>query len=350
VGEITLEKIHKHFGEVRALHDVSVEIAAGEFFTLLGPSGCGKTTLLRTLVGFERPDEGQLVVGGERLEAVPAHLRNMGMVFQNYALFPHMTVAENVAFGLANRGVSAAEAAPRVAKVLETVHLSGFGERTPDQLSGGQQQRVGLARALVIEPRVLLMDEPLSNLDAKLRVQLREEIRALQQELGITTIYVTHDQEEALAVSDRIAVMNEGVVQQVGSPWEIYHQPINAFVASFVGRINFVDTGGDDELSQRLEAGDSPVRLAIRPEDVGVSRDPDASAEDSLSLSGITLSSTFTGPVVSYAVDCGAAGQLCAERHRPAAEALIEPGTPVTLLLPRASLLRFDRSSGERLS
>ena len=342
MAAIELEAVEKRFGEVRALAGVSLSIASGEFFTLLGPSGCGKTTLLRTLIGFEAVDAGSVSVGGRPMTQVPTSQRNMGMVFQSYALFPHMTVAENVAFGLKNRGVSAADCASRVAKILETVHLAGFGDRTPEQLSGGQQQRVGLARAMVIEPLVLLMDEPLSNLDAKLRVQLREEIRALQRETGITTLYVTHDQEEALAVSDRIAVMNQGQVQQVGTPWEIYHAPANAFVASFVGRINFVD-------AEHLDPGGAPGRIAIRPEDVEVSTEAHEDLGEDLSLRGATLSSTFTGPVVSYAVDCGPAGQVHAERHSPAAEALIPPGTEVFLRFPAAALARYDRATGRRL-
>ena len=340
MAAIELQSVLKRFGEVTALAGVSLEIASGEFFTLLGPSGCGKTTLLRTLIGFETPNSGSVLVGGQRLNDVPTHRRNMGMVFQSYALFPHMTVAENVAFGLKNRGVASGDCGPRVERVLETVHLGGFGGRTPDQLSGGQQQRVGLARAMVIEPQVLLMDEPLSNLDAKLRVQLREEIRGLQQASGITTVYVTHDQEEALAVSDRIAVMNQGEVQQVGAPWEIYHAPVNAFVAGFVGRINFVD---GEHLGQ-------PERIAVRPEDLQVSTEAPTELGDDLTLSGKVVSSTFTGPQVSYTVDCGAAGTLQAERHRPGSEALIAPGTSVQLRLPADSVLRFDPQSGARAS
>ena len=340
MAAIELQSVLKRFGEVTALAEVSLEIASGEFFTLLGPSGCGKTTLLRTLIGFETPNSGSVLVGGQRLNDVPTHRRNMGMVFQSYALFPHMTVAENVAFGLKNRGVAASACGPRVEQVLETVHLGGFGGRTPDQLSGGQQQRVGLARAMVIEPQVLLMDEPLSNLDAKLRVQLREEIRGLQQASGITTVYVTHDQEEALAVSDRIAVMNQGEVQQVGTPWEIYHAPVNAFVAGFVGRINFVD---GEHLGQR-------ERIAVRPEDLQVSTKAPGELGDDLTLGGQVVSSTFTGPQVSYTVDCGAAGTLQAERHRPGSEALIAPGTTVHLRLPADSVLRFDPQSGARTS
>jgi len=196
---------------------VALEVAAGEFFTLLGPSGCGKTTLLRCIAGFLAPDSGNIHVGGTRIDTLPAHRRDIGMVFQDYAIFPHLTVAENVGFGLRARGMPRGEIGQRVAESLATVRLEGYGQRLPGELSGGQQQRVGLARAMAIRPQLLLMDEPLSNLDAKLRVELREDIRDIQQRLGITTIYVTHDQEEALAVSDRICVMHGGRIEQVGS-------------------------------------------------------------------------------------------------------------------------------------
>jgi len=219
---IRLTNIEKNFGLVHALRDVNIEIQSGEFFTLLGPSGCGKTTLLRILAGFYIQDRGTIHIGDRLMDGVPPYERNTGMVFQNYAVFPHMTVFENVAFGLRNRRVAGDEIRKRVSKVLETARLTGYEQRTPDQLSGGQQQRVGLARALVIEPQVLLMDEPLSNLDAKLRLEMREEIRDIQRQLGITTVYVTHDQEEALVISDRIAVMNQGQVQQIGSAWDVY--------------------------------------------------------------------------------------------------------------------------------
>ena len=241
MASIELKKICKNFPGVKALNDINQKIESGQFFTLLGPSGCGKTTLLRTIAGFYMQDSGNIYLSDKVIDNVPAYKRDTGMVFQSYAVFPHMTVYENVAFGLKTRKVNAQEIKKRVAKVLEQVHLSGYETRTPDQLSGGQQQRVGLARAMVIEPKVLLMDEPLSNLDAKLRVEMRTEIRSVQKLLGITTVYVTHDQEEALAISDKIAVMNFGVIQQVGSPWEIYKEPINIFVASFVGDINFIE-------------------------------------------------------------------------------------------------------------
>jgi putative spermidine/putrescine transport system ATP-binding protein len=211
-----------------------------KFLTLLGPSGCGKTTTLRCVAGFIRPDGGAIRLAGKDVTAVPPHRRNLGMVFQNYALFPHLSVSDNVGFGLSIRGVERSEAARRVKRALEMVRLGELGARHPKQLSGGQQQRVALARALVYEPRVLLLDEPLSNLDAKLRLEMRSEIRHLQQQLGVTALYVTHDQEEALSVSDRVMVMNQGRIEQLGTPWELYNQPLTAFVASFVGTSNLI--------------------------------------------------------------------------------------------------------------
>jgi iron(III) transport system ATP-binding protein len=217
---------------------VSLQVQGGEFFTLLGPSGCGKTTLLRCVAGFLRPDAGRILCDGERLDTLPAHTRDIGMVFQNYAIFPHLTVFENVAYGLRARRIAPDEIRRRALEALRLVHMASLGNRRPDQLSGGQQQRVALARAMAIRPRLLLMDEPLSNLDAKLRVEMRTEIRRLQRDLGITTIYVTHDQEEALAISERLAVMNAGRVEQIGFPWDVYLAPGSAFVAQFIGASN----------------------------------------------------------------------------------------------------------------
>ncbi len=227
-----------------AVDGVTLDIAAGEFFALLGPSGCGKTTSLRMIAGFEMPDSGRVHVGGEDITDVPVHRRDMGMVFQSYALFPHRTVAENVAFGLRMRDVPKADIDRRVAAALAQVALTGLEARKPGQLSGGQQQRVALARALVVEPRVLLCDEPLGALDRKLRQQMQFELKDLQKRLGVTLVFVTHDQEEALAMSDRIAVMNKGRVEQVGTPTEIYESPRTRFVADFIGEINVLDDGG----------------------------------------------------------------------------------------------------------
>ena len=237
---ITIAGVSRTFGTVRAVDGVSLEVAEGEFFTLLGPSGCGKTTLLRMIAGFTELDGGEIRFGAERIDRLPAHVRDIGMVFQNYAVFPNLTVAGNVAYGLKARKVAAAEIERRVEEALALVQLAGYGARWPHQLSGGQLQRVAIARALVIRPRVLLFDEPLSNLDARLRVSMRTEIRELQKSLGITAIYVTHDQEEAMSVSDRIALMSAGKLEQVGVPVDIYRHPVSRFAAEFMGTTNLV--------------------------------------------------------------------------------------------------------------
>ncbi|CAM3244880.1 ABC transporter ATP-binding protein [Stackebrandtia soli] len=287
--EIRLVEITKRFtrrADSAVVRDVDLTVASGEFFTLLGPSGCGKTTTLRMVAGFYYPSSGKLYFDDDEVTRRPVHRRGTGMVFQNYALFPHLNVTENVAYGLKVRRIGAAARRERIVEALAQVHLNGYEKRRIDQLSGGQQQRVALARALVIRPRVLLLDEPLSNLDAKLREETRREIRRIQVEAGTTTLYVTHDQAEAMAVSDRIAVMEAGRVHQVGTPKEIYHEPRTAFVARFIGNSNVLDAaavGGDDrrpvvalrsgdatvEIETALPAHVDPaggIRLAIRPE------------------------------------------------------------------------------------
>jgi iron(III) transport system ATP-binding protein len=292
--------------------DVSLHINQGEFFTLLGPSGCGKTTLLRMIAGFNTVDGGEILFGDQVINSVPAHKRGIGMVFQNYAIFPHLTVAENVAYGLKAQKVPKADIQRRVDKALEMVQISVLKDRRPNELSGGQQQRVALARAFVIEPKVLLMDEPLSNLDAKLRVQMRTTIKKLQRQLGITTIYVTHDQEEALSISDRIAVMKDGRIMQVGKPSQIYKKPENPFVAGFIGISNFLDCeiGGDDPemASIRLNGFDTALRtrlnrpyqgmgkLSLRPEQLTF-----APGEGD-GLPGCIELSTFLGDFIEYEV------------------------------------------------
>ena len=279
---ISINHVSRSFGTVRAVDDVSLEVADGEFFTLLGPSGCGKTTLLRTIAGFADLTAGQIRFGGNRIDTLPPHRRNTGMVFQNYAIFPNLTVGGNVAYGLKARSVSATEIKERVASALRLVHLDAFGERWPHQLSGGQLQRVAIARCLVIEPEVLLLDEPLSNLDAKLRVEMRAEIRQLQQQLKITTIYVTHDQEEALAMSDRIAVMRAGKLEQVARPQDIYRAPATPFVAEFMGTTNLLSGTvarrdgealcirvGQQEFRAVGDGNESEsVSLSLRPENI----------------------------------------------------------------------------------
>ena len=284
MAAITVERLAKRFGAVTALQSLDIEIRAGEFFTLLGPSGCGKTTLLRIVAGFERQNEGDLLIGGKVANDVPAHQRDMGMVFQNYAIFPHMSVFDNVAYGLRQRKVRKQDIQSRVTDALALVRLEGYGQRFPDQLSGGQKQRVVLARALVIEPQVLLMDEPLSALDAKVRVGLRRDIRLVQQKLGITTLYVTHDQEEALVVSDRIMVMEMGEVRQLGSPREIYENPQNLFTATFIGTSNLLEGHVSEPGIVQLEGAALPVpglaaapgtaiKVALRPEHLWIIAD-----------------------------------------------------------------------------
>ncbi|RXF72806.1 putative 2-aminoethylphosphonate ABC transporter ATP-binding protein [Hansschlegelia zhihuaiae] len=277
---LSVRKLNKLFGAFHALKDIDLDVARGEFVCFLGPSGCGKTTLLRAIAGLDPQNSGQITIGGRDVSNAPPSERDFGIVFQSYALFPNLTVAKNVGYGLVNRGRPRAEIAARVAELLALVGLPEQGEKFPGQLSGGQQQRVALARALATSPGLLLLDEPLSALDAKVRVRLRDQIRALQQQLGVTTIMVTHDQEEALAMADRIVVMNHGVIEQIGSPAEIYGAPKTPFVADFVGHMTFLDAvvAGPGRVRvgalEFLVAGDaghpagSSVRLAMRPETV----------------------------------------------------------------------------------
>jgi len=318
---VRLEKIGKQYGAQWAVHNINLSIRAGEFFTFLGPSGCGKTTLLRMIAGFIVPDSGLVYLDDQVVNQVPPWRRNIGMVFQNYALWPHMTVFENVAFGLRERKLSRREIDSRVGKVLERVDLRGTEYRRPSQLSGGQQQRVALARTLVIQPRVLLLDEPLSNLDAKLRVEMRLELLKLQRDLGLTTIYVTHDQEEALAMSTRIAVINRGQMVQEGQPRDIYEQPANEFVAGFVGQANLLagrvrvmeERGLTVELADGLTAevslqtlgsltrpGDS-VFIGIRPEAIQLS-DSKTASPGLNRLEGTIVASAYEGACVEYEI------------------------------------------------
>lgn len=260
--EVQLKKVTKKFGDTKAVDDVTLQIRRGEFFFLLGPSGCGKTTCLRIIAGFYQPDSGDIHFDGKLMNKVPPYKRNTGMVFQNYALWPHMSVYENVEYGLSVRNIPNPEREQKVFKALEIVRMNPYADRTPNQLSGGQQQRIALARALVIEPDVLLLDEPLSNLDAKLRLEMRQELKRIHAETNITSLYVTHDQKEALSLADRIAVMMNGKVVQVGTPREIYNRPVDKFVADFIGETNFIDgklisIGQIDQIAQV----ESPIGL-----------------------------------------------------------------------------------------
>lgn len=310
---IDIRSVTKRFGDFVAVKEVSLQIRAGEFITLLGPSGCGKTTLLRMLSGFETPDEGSIHIAGQDVTPLAPYKRNVNQVFQSYALFPHMTVRENIAFGLRMQKVPDAEQRSRVAEVIDLVALGGFEDRLPNQLSGGQRQRVALARAIVPRPAVLLLDEPLSALDAKLRHQMQTELKRLQKRLGMTFVFVTHDQEEALTMSDRIAVLNKGRLEQLGSATEIYHQPKTAFVADFIGEANLIaaelvgETGalGRARLEGGLEIllpltlwprGEARAILSVRPEKVCISRQPIAGAENS-------FEATITEEVFQGALD-----------------------------------------------
>ena len=311
---VVFDDVTKSFGKTVAVNRVSFRVEAGHLVTLLGPSGCGKTTMLRLIAGLEQANSGRILIGDTDVSRLPATDRDVTMVFQSYALFPHMSVADNVAYGLRVGGATPASAREHAETGLGLVGLSGYGDRLPSELSGGQQQRVAVARALVLEPQVLLFDEPLSNLDARLRRQVREEIRELQQSLGVTSVYVTHDQQEALAVSDRIIVMNNAVIAQDGSPREIYEQPADRFVANFIGDANLVDaeivTISDDEVRLRLgpieiglprhHRGQGSIQVAIRPEAIRVQTVNENPGQDSVGLPGTVQKAVYLGNHIEY--------------------------------------------------
>jgi putative spermidine/putrescine transport system ATP-binding protein len=293
--DVRLDGVTKRYGDVTAVASLDLEVKRGEFFTLLGPSGSGKTTTLRMIAGFEEPDSGRIELAGQEVTGVPPYDRSVNTVFQDYALFPHMTVGENIAYGLRVKGVDREERRRRASEALATVRLPGYEGRKPNQLSGGQQQRVALARAIVNEPRVLLLDEPLGALDLKLREQMQVELNLIQDQVGITFIYVTHDQEEALTMSDRIAVFNEGRIEQVGAPAEIYERPDNAFVAGFVGVSNLIERDGR--------------RFTVRPEKVALIENGRAPAGLHVE-SGTIRDVSYAGMVTRYLVDLEAGGEL----------------------------------------
>ena len=349
MSHLVLDRLEKRFGAGPAsVAGVSLSVEKGELIALLGPSGCGKTTTLRMIAGLMPVSAGRIVVAGRDVTPLPAYARDMGLVFQNYALFPHMTVAGNVAFGLEMRGVDRAEAKRRVQGALDMVRLGHLGARRPRELSGGQQQRVALARALVIEPSILLLDEPLSNLDAKLRDEMRTEIRDIQQRLGITAIFVTHDQVEALAMCDRIAVMRAGAIEQLGTPSDIYERPATLFVADFVGRTNRIEgerladgtvRAGGLVLRTRDTGPAGPVTLAIRPHRVWVGEAP----EGWNAAAGSVRRTTYVGDVLALEVALADGAVVVVEQHTQPGVAVPSVGEAVGLAWKAEDTLAFLR-------
>lgn len=352
-GTIQLLDLTKRFGAHTAVDGINMDIPSGEFFSMLGPSGCGKTTTLRMIAGFERPDSGSIVLDGENMEHSPPHKRPVNTVFQNYALFPHLNVFDNVAFGLRRGRISKAEVNRRANEALELVMLGGMGDRKPSELSGGQQQRVALARALVLKPAGLLLDEPLGALDAKLRRQLQIELKALQEQVGITFIYVTHDQDEALTMSDRIAVMNAGQVEQMGPPQKIYEAPETAFVADFLGASNLMDgvahgsdghgrcrvTVGDRELLAALGQSEvnGPGKVTIRPERVQLER-PDASDDHENRIGGEIERALYLGNAFQLIVRLDVGCSIEVEVQNTGYQTNFELGERVAARLPSDAL------------
>ena len=351
---IHIDNVVKKYGDHTVIDGLSLDVRPGEFFTLLGPSGCGKTTLLRMIIGFNSIEGGEIRIGDRRINDVPPNQRNMGMVFQNYAIFPHMSVRDNVAFGLKMRGVSAEEIDRRVDEILRVVKIDALRDRMPTALSGGQQQRVALARAIVIAPEVLLMDEPLSNLDAKLRVEMRNAIKQIQRQIDITTVYVTHDQEEALAVSDRIAVMEGGVVRQIGSPQQIYRRPADVFVSTFIGLSNLFDGVVRSEADRKsvellpdyrvpmqnlaAEAFDGQaVVVSVRPEEFIITEG------EGDGIPAVVKSSVFLGLTTHYFLETEQGRAVEAIRGQEDG-ALLADGTRVTLRVKaeRINVFRAD--------
>lgn len=342
---VSIEQPEKSF---RAVDTVDLTVEEGELVTLLGPSGCGKTTLLRMIAGFEDPTSGDVLFGGKRVNNLAPNRRNTTMVFQSYAIFPHLNVYENIAFGLRLRKLEETLIREKMEKALDLVGLTGLEERQPSQLSGGQQQRVALARAIIMEPELLLFDEPLSNLDAKLREQMRIEIRTLQQRLGITSVYVTHDQTEAMSISDRIVVMNRGRIEQQGSPRELYSRPRNRFVADFIGKANFLPaqiTGPGQALVAgkvlavpELEAGrnSKEIVLSVRPESLALSPATEGTTEGT--FRGKLARTTFLGNLVEYEVTVDGLPNLVIHTPNPLEGTILGPGSEVDLILPPSAI------------
>ena len=344
---VECRNIELSFGKTRVLRNLNLNVVPGEFFALLGPSGSGKSTLLRLIAGFNRHQAGELLVDGRDITAVPAHLRNIGMVFQNYALWPHLSVFDNVAFGLVERKVARDEIRKRVGAALATVGLGELAARRPGHLSGGQQQRVALARTIVIEPRILLLDEPLSNLDKNLRVQMREDLLSLQRKLGLTTLFVTHDQEEAMTTADRMAVLDQGIVQQIGSPIDLFDDPVNRFVAQFVGTTNMIEGEivSRDAATIRFAAAEvgelvvpataaapqsGKACVTLRPHTLRLARSRPDTSEGCVWTEGTVEHSEFLGEFARYRIRVGSLALLADEAHRLGA-ALYRPGERVAV-------------------
>ena len=332
---ISFEEVSKHFGSVKAVDHVSLEIADGEFFSMLGPSGSGKTTCLRLVAGFEQPTSGRIFLSGADVVSLPPHARDVNTVFQDYALFPHMTVGENVAYGLAVKKVPEPERSRRTEEALALVRLEGLQGRKPAQLSGGQRQRVAVARALVNRPRVLLLDEPLGALDLKLRQAMQVELKEIQREVGVTFIYVTHDQEEALSMSDRLAVFNLGRVEQVGSPAEVYEQPANLFVAGFVGVSNQISGALAESILGH------PGSFTVRPEKIRVASPGSQDRPDEIGLDGLVREATYLGPITRYLVELPGGSALAAlvqNLEADSSEAATARGRMVRLAWKRSAM------------
>lgn len=340
--DLRLERISKRFDDLLVINDLSLEVYKGELCCLLGPSGCGKTTTLKVIAGFLEHEKGSVYLAEREITDLPPQERDVGMVFQNYALFPHLTVFDNVAYGLRRRGWTLKDIREKVADMLDLVQLSGYGKRRIQELSGGQQQRIALARALVIEPELLLLDEPLSNLDARLRVRMRSEIRRIQRTLDISTIYVTHDQEEAMSIADRIVILHQGVIEQIGTPREIYEKPVNRFVADFIGRVNLLQGRvegphlhllGGTFLIPKRGWPEGKVTCAVRPERIHLG------PKGSGFLTALIEEATYTGSLVHYRLTAEEGARIHAELPSP--EAVYEPGERVGLAWDAADIRLF---------
>ena len=352
---IHIQNVMKKYDDNVVIRDLSADIKSGELFTLLGPSGCGKTTLLRMIAGFNSVEHGTIAFDDQVINHIPVHKRNFGMVFQNYAIFPNMTVYRNIEYGLKNKKLPKDEIRRRVNEIMETVQITQYADRYPDKLSGGQQQRVALARAIVVQPQVLLMDEPLSNLDAKLRIEMREAIREVQKQIGITTVYVTHDQEEALAISDRIAVMNRGDIQQIETPENIYSRPYNTFVAEFIGHSNrFAGTvlsQKDGKTIIRMQTGFVIEMEGVKPAAPGTEILVYVRPEEFLftdaqhGMEAKVLIKRFLGKYIHYVVDCGTGAHIEVTADTSSAERIHNPGETVYLGVNVRRINLFDKET-----